>query len=101
MIVEDKIPKEEMIKPFVKVAVDIQNEKVSVGCALHIDCANELIEAGSKGDDVWGLNIYPDGRLDYVSLINIRPKAGNRSVDIKNIELQQKIASIIQPKLVL
>jgi len=96
MIIKDKIKKEELVNPFTKAVIDIKREIVSLGCELHIDCAEELIKDGSGATDLWGFNIYPDGFLDFISLINIRPADNNRSMDIKNPEICQKIKEIIE-----
>lgn len=96
MIVKDKIKKEEIQSPLTKAAIDIKRKIVSLGCELHIDCVEELIKNGSQTNDVWGFNIYPDGRLDFVSLINIRPQDNNRSMEIQNREIRQKIEEIIK-----
>ena len=49
----------------------------------------ELIKDGSSGRHVWGFNIYPEGRLDFVSLINIRPAQGNRSMELEDEALAE------------
>jgi len=46
-----------------------------------------------------GINIYPDNatdqRIEFDSMINIRPAQGNRSRGVENIALQKKIDSIV------
>jgi hypothetical protein len=96
MIIKDKINKEILESPFAKAVVDIERELISLGCDLHIDCAEELIKDGSKDPDLWGLNIYPDWRIDFISLINIRPNRDNRSMEIKNEEIRRKIEEIVK-----
>lgn len=96
MIVKDKIKKGDLQSPFIKAVVDIEKKTVALGCELHIDCFDELLRNGSEVKDVWGFNIYPDGHLDFVSLINIRPADDNRSMEIKNQEIRQKIEKIIK-----
>lgn len=96
MIIKDKIKRETLQSPFTKAAADIKKGKISIGCELHIDCVEELIEEGSKLSDLWGFNIYSDGSLDFVALINIRPAAGNRSMKIHNKEICEKIENIVR-----
>lgn len=96
MIVKTKIKKEEIQEPFTKAAADIKTKAVSLGGEFHMDCLEELIKDGSEAKDVWGFNIYPDGRIDFISLINIRPQENNRSMEIKNPEICQKIKEIIK-----
>lgn len=95
MIVGVKIKKEDLQEPFTKAVADIAQGKLSIGCELHIDCADELVRAGSSAENLWGFNIYPDGHLDFISLINIRPAQGNRSMKIEDVAVSQKIENIV------
>lgn len=95
MITEERINQSDLRPPFVKAAVDIEKEIVSIGGELHIDCAEELIENGSRRPDIWGINIYPDGRIDFISLINIRPQDNNRGMEIKDDVVREKILGIV------
>lgn len=55
---------------------------------MHADCESILLEAGSEQDDLWGANWYPaEQRIAFESLINIRPRLGNRSILIQSQEL--------------
>jgi len=99
MIIRNKIKKEEIESPFTKAVADIEKEIVSIKCELHIDCAEELIKNGSSISDLWGFNIYPDGSLDFVSLINIRPPK-NRSMEIEDEKIRQKIETVIRSLIV-
>ena len=96
MIIKEKIAKSELQSPFTKAVVDIELGKISLGCELHIDCAEELIQDGSLMSDLWGFNIYPDYQLDFVSLINIRPAQGNRSMKIEDSIIREKIESLVR-----
>jgi len=84
-----------------KLVVDIKQEILAIDCELHIDCADELIESGSEYNNLWGANIYPvSKKIDFVSLINIRPKENNRSMEIQNEEVKNKVESIIKKLLI-
>lgn len=96
MIIENKIEKSDIQSPFTKAVIDIEKEILSIGCEFHIDCAEELTENGSQNKDLWGFNIYPDFHLDFVSLINIRPADNNRSMEIQNQEIREKIEKIFK-----
>lgn len=108
-IVADTITREEMseiAKEFygnmIKGVVDVENEIIALGGEYHMDANMILMEHGSRQDHVWGFNIYLDRNddwLEYVSLINIRPAAGNRSMFIEDQELCQKIKKIITKKI--
>ncbi|MEK7147243.1 MAG: DUF5674 family protein [Patescibacteria group bacterium] len=94
MIIKNKITKELLEEPFIKAVADIKQGFISLGCELHIDCAEELIKNGSLAKDLWGFNIYPDGNLDFVSLINIRPQDNNRSMRIQDENIKKKITEV-------
>ena len=96
MIVTGKLTADELQAPFVKAVADVQRGVLSVGCDLPIDCAEELLQDGSGAEDLWGINIYPDRRIDFISLMNIRPAAGNRTIEIRDPELRAKIESIVR-----
>ncbi len=95
MIIEGKLPKSSIEQPFSKAAVDIAKKAVSVGGEFHVDCAEELIENGSSSKDIWGINIYPDGHIDFISLINIRPAQGNKGMDIGDESIRASIEKIV------
>lgn len=96
MIVKDRIKKENLEEPFTKAVADIKRKIISIGCELHTDSAEELIKDGSNYNDLWGFNIYPDGSLDFISLINVRPADNNRSMEIQNQEVRRKIEEIVK-----
>lgn len=108
MIIRNKISKEEIEKIFensfktmIKIVVDIEREILAAGCELHIDCAEELAEDGSHSKDLWGANLYHDDlSIDFVSLLNIKPIADNRSMDIQNPIIKERAENIILALLV-
>ena len=76
---------------FVKIVVDIEREIISATCELHIDCAEELMADGSLYANLWGANIYPKHKkIDFTSLMNIRPADKNRSMDIEDPVIRKK-----------
>jgi len=82
---------------FVKIVVDIEREIISATCELHIDCAEELMADGSLYANLWGANIYPkDKKIDFISLMNIRPADKNRSMDIEDPVIRKKVEDIIK-----
>ncbi len=81
----------------VKMAVDIEKEIISLGCELHMDCGDELMQSGSRIDNVWGANVYPEkNALDFSAVFNIRPSFGNRSMEIQNAEIKKKVEAVIR-----
>jgi hypothetical protein len=82
---------------FVKVVVDVERGVFAAHCDMHMDCADELIADGSKWADLWGANVFAKERhIQYSSMINIRPKAGNRSMDIADSALRERVRSVIE-----
>jgi len=83
----------------VKVVVDIEKEIMAVGGELHADAEALLVENASNPLMLWGINIYPnkpqDSRIEFTSLINIRPAKGNLDMEIQNAEIKEKIKNIV------
>ena len=95
MIVRKKL-QENSFGDFVKVVADIERNICSIGYELHTDCIEELLEDGSSGENLWGANVYFGAKkIDFVSLINIRPVRGNRTMEIRDDEIKKKVAAII------
>ena len=89
---------EEMLKEYetmIKIVVDIRRRILAGGGEMHSDCEAILLEDGSEQDDLWGANWYPASReIVFESLINIRPRLGNRSILIQSEEIRQKVESV-------
>lgn len=84
----------------VKVVVDVKQEIMSVGGGFHSDEQVFLIEkCGSKGEDTWGINLYPDksknDMIEFDSVINLKPFQNNRSRSIENPQIREKIREIV------
>ena len=79
-----------------KLVVDIRQQILSGGGEMHADCEKILLDtAGSEQDDLWGANWYPnEERIEFESLINIRPRLGNRSIIIQDQKLRDQVESI-------
>ena len=94
-----KAAAEESFETMVKAMVDIEKRIMAIGGELHADANAVLIEHGSRPQDLWGINIYPDKRrnewIEFISLINIRPAVGNRSMQIKDPAIRARIADIV------
>ena len=79
----------------IKIVVDVRRGVVSGGGEIPADCETVLLDDGSEQDDLWGANWYPsEQRIEFESLINIRPRLGNRSILIQNEELRRQVESI-------
>ncbi len=81
----------------IKVAVDIERQVLAGGGELHADCEQSLLEDGSNQSDVWGGDWYSVARqVGFESLINIRPRQGNRSLEIQSPELRRRFEAIVR-----
>ena len=79
----------------IKIVVDIRRRVLAGGGEMHSDCESALLEDGSEQDDLWGANWYPsEQEIIFESLINIRPRLGNRSILIQSEELRQQVESV-------
>lgn len=91
---------QEFYGEMVKGVVDLEREIIALGGEYHMDANNVLIENGSAQPNVWGFNIYPnlEGEefIEYTSLINIRPQAGNRTMLVEDESIKDKIKKIIE-----
>lgn len=85
----------ETFKYFVKFVVDIELGRMAVGGELHADGEEMLLERGSKQDNLWGGNYYPENkpeeRIEFEAFINIRPRLDNDSMEIKNETVRSKV----------
>ena len=81
---------------YIKLAVDVEREIVAGGGELHADCEQALLETGSRQEDVWGADWDPAGEVRFESLINIRPRQGNRSLEIQSVELRKRVECIVR-----
>ncbi|MCK4859522.1 MAG: hypothetical protein KAS87_03070 [Candidatus Omnitrophica bacterium] len=81
----------------IKFVVDLKREIIALGGELHSDGEALLLEDGSKQQDLWGGNFYPkkEKKIEYSSLINIRPSVENNSLEVQDIFVQEKMKDII------
>ncbi|MGN0195574.1 MAG: DUF5674 family protein [Candidatus Cryptobacteroides sp.] len=83
----------------IKCVVDITRERIAMDAEFQSDLESMLIREGSSQDDLWGINLYPevDGEdfIEFDSLINIRPRIGNRSRDVEDEDVRKRIIEIV------
>ena len=85
------------LENYIKLAVDISRDILAGGGLMHADCEAALLESGSKQEDIWGADWIPDsGEVRFESLINIRPRRGNRSITIGDAGVREKVESIVR-----
>ena len=86
----------ETLSSYVKLAVDIERELVAGGGELHVDCEQALLEDGSLQEDIWGADWDPIGEVRFESLINIRPRQRNRTLEIQSPEIRRRVERIVR-----
>lgn len=83
----------------VKGVVDVAKGLLALDGELHSDLEAMLLEQGSRQEDLWGINLYPELEdedfLEFDSLINIRPGQGNRSRGVEDPSIQEQIRKVV------
>lgn len=83
----------------IKGVVDIEKKIMVLDAELHADEEKYLIEQGSKQDNLWGINLYPelegDDFLEFDSMINVRPRVKNFSRGVEDPAIREKIRTIV------
>lgn len=83
----------------IKAVVDVDKGLLAIDAELHSDLEQLLLENGSNQQSLWGFNIYPDlegeDYIEFDSLINIRPRQNNRSRDVEDSQIRERIVSIV------
>ena len=82
----------------IKYVVDVERGVVAIGGELHADAEHILLEHGCRPADLWGANYYPgrgrEGCIEFTSLINIRPARGNRSMEVEDPAVRERIRTL-------
>ncbi len=83
----------------VKAVVDVERCVMALGGELHSDEEAALMEDGSAQANLWGINLYPaesgDAWIEFDSMINVRPTQGNRSRNVEDRALQDRIRQVV------
>ena len=84
----------------VKAVVDLERRLMVVDAEMHSDEEAELLSDGSRPQDLWGVNLYPDlpeaDWLEFDSMINLRPSLGNRSRSVDDLATRERISEIVR-----
>lgn len=82
-----------------KAVVDISKEVMVIGGDMHADEEALLLDRGSRQEDLRGINLYPSAepaeRVEFDSMINLRPHYGNRSRGVDDPVIREKILRIV------
>ena len=85
----------QMLQTYIKLAVDIDRGILAGGGAMHADCESILLEDGSQQEFIWGADWDPSAQqVTFESLINIRPRQNNPSMEILDTNIQKKVAEV-------
>ncbi|MBX3036862.1 MAG: hypothetical protein KF758_08100 [Anaerolineales bacterium] len=90
---------QEMLEAFpemrmIKVVVDIKLDILAGGSGMHYECEQLLLEKGSKQEDLWGANWFPDEQaIEFESLINIRPRQ-NKNIIIQDETIRKEVERV-------
>lgn len=107
-IISKKISRDELNKmdsgyfeDKIKAVVDIEKQIIGVDAELHADIEGALIEEGSELCNLWGINFLADEDeieefVKVDSLINIHPKQNNRSRDVEDENIRNKILEAVE-----
>jgi len=81
---------------YIKLAVDVRRGILAGGGAMHADCEAALLEDGSQQEDVWGADWNPAAQqVIFESLINIRPRQNNPSMEILDQTICDRVSEIV------
>ena len=92
---------EERYGDLVKAVVDVEQGIMALGGEMHADEEVILMEQeGSLREHTWGINLLPaesgDEFIQFDSMVNLKPGFGNRTRNVDNEEIREKIVSIVQ-----
>ncbi|MGA2466766.1 MAG: DUF5674 family protein [Thermodesulfobacteriota bacterium] len=87
----------EELETYIKLAVDVERNILAGGGEYHADCEEVLLEDGSRQENIWGADWYPESRtVGFGALINIRPQQDNRGMEIENPRLRERIETVVR-----
>jgi len=86
----------------VKAVVDVDKAILVIDAELHADEEEFLLEQGSRQENLWGINLYPNKPgeefIEFDSMINLRPSFGNASRGVDDPRTRERIIQIVLSK---
>lgn len=84
----------------IKAVIDIEKKIIIIDADLHSDEEAFLLSEGSKQENLWGINLYPDlyrseDFIEFDSMINLRPSQANKTRGVDDPKIQKKIKDIV------
>lgn len=107
-IIRDQIALDDLIAlaagrfgDLVKAVVDIDRNILAIDAELHADEEAALLDDSSRQAALWGINLYPADFgapewIEFDSMINVRPSAGNRSRSVEDPAIRERIVAIVE-----
>lgn len=106
-LIDNKISLDELNKMaegkfgnLVKAVVDTEKEAMVVDAELHSDEEAHLLSLGSKQENLWGINLYPEIKgedfIEFDSVINLRPSFGNNSRGVDDPKIRKRISEVVE-----
>jgi hypothetical protein len=91
---------ESMFGTLVKAVVDVEQGIMAVGGEMHAVEEALLLDEGSPQPSLWGINLYPaqvgtPRFIEFDSVINIRPRQGNRTRSVDDAAVRAAVTSIV------
>jgi hypothetical protein len=84
----------------IKAVVDLERRLMVVDADLHADQESNLLADGSRQENLWGINLYPDlsetDWIEFDSMINLRPSFGNRSRGVDDPAIRSRIVDLVR-----
>jgi hypothetical protein len=85
------------LNEYIKLAVDVQRGILAGGGSMHADCEDVLLKDGSQQADIWGADWNASKQeVVFESLINIRPRQNNFSLEIADPKLRDQVEEIVR-----
>ena len=87
----------EEFDPYIKTVIDLEMKICSAGCDRHFDSEQILLRQGSSQSNIWGGGVdLATKTIDFNSFINIRPKDGNDSNEIRDDKIRKKYKELTE-----
>ena len=83
----------------IKFVVDVDLRRIALGGEMQADAEEQLLLTGSLQRNLWGGNLWPwehPPRVEYISLINIRPSQNNRSMELRLEPIRSTVNDIVR-----
>lgn len=92
---------EGMFGNLVKAVVDVEQGIMAVDAEMHADEEALLLGEGSQQSSLWGINLHPaqfgtTRFIEFDSVINIRPRQGNRTRSVNDASARAAITTIVE-----